>query len=59
MPVASAIHSVGNKVHKVERVAHAVAHPGSHAKQSVRWRVRRVLHGVFDRFLRCCCCGML
>lgn len=59
MSVSSQIHQVANTVHKVERIQHAVAHPGQHAHNSIKWRIRRRIHGLVDRFLRCCCCGML
>lgn len=59
MSISQSVHQVAYKIHKVERVRHAVAHPGQHAHQGVKWRIRRAAHGLLDRFLRCFCCGKL
>ena len=59
MGASQQLHQAANKIHKVERLTHAIQHPVQHGSNSVRWRIRRAIHGVVDRFLRCCCCGAL
>jgi hypothetical protein len=59
MGASQQLHQAANKIHKVERLTHAIQHPVQHGSNSIRWRIRRAIHGVVDRFLRCCCCGAL
>ena len=59
MTLAGQLHAAGNKVHRVERVAHAISHPVQHGQNGVKWRIRRLIHRAVDKMLRVCCCGML